>query len=317
MDAKDKRILKELIVNSRIPISMLAKKVGVGREVALYRINNLKKSVIIGFFTNINYKLLGFKRYGCYLQLKGITSEKEAKFFEYLNDHPFVTYFGPVIGKWNVVFDILSRDEQHLQIIVAEIKSNIKEYLESFVIASTGLEEEIYPTKFVEVIINQRPKKIPDKKINIDDVDNNILKLLATNSRIEYSELSKKLKLSANAIKYRIKNLEKSQAILGYTISVDYTKLDLQCYCIQFKTQGDNQRFISYLRSHKRVIMYYKHLGQENWDLDIGILVKDAMELREFMIEVRNSFETLKIHDMYLVTHIIKDNIAPEGIFYS
>jgi hypothetical protein len=63
--------------------------------------------------------------------------------------------------------------------------------------------------------------------------------------------------------------------------------------------------------------MYYKHLGQENWDLDIGILVKDAMELREFMIEVRNSFETLKIHDMYLVTHIIKDNIAPEGIFYS
>ena len=46
MDTKNKKILAELLSNSRIPVSKLAKNVGVSREVALYRLNKLIKDKI-------------------------------------------------------------------------------------------------------------------------------------------------------------------------------------------------------------------------------------------------------------------------------
>ena len=43
MDKKDKKLLAELMINSRTPINQLAKKVGISREVATYRLNKLIK----------------------------------------------------------------------------------------------------------------------------------------------------------------------------------------------------------------------------------------------------------------------------------
>ena len=46
MDKKDQKILTELLINSRIPINHLAKKVGTSREVTTYRLNKLTKNKI-------------------------------------------------------------------------------------------------------------------------------------------------------------------------------------------------------------------------------------------------------------------------------
>ena len=100
MDKKDKKLLAELSLNSRIPINQLAKKIGVSREVANYRLNKLiKQKVILGFYTLIDTERLGFSRYTCFFHLKGISHEKEKEFLNYLLNHEFVTYMGPVIGK--------------------------------------------------------------------------------------------------------------------------------------------------------------------------------------------------------------------------
>ena len=46
LDVKDRKILKELLLNSRIPVARLARKVGISREVAIYRINKLKSMTV-------------------------------------------------------------------------------------------------------------------------------------------------------------------------------------------------------------------------------------------------------------------------------
>ena len=48
LDLKDKRILKELFVNARMPYSTIGKKVGLSKEVVHYRVNRLMK---IGLLT--------------------------------------------------------------------------------------------------------------------------------------------------------------------------------------------------------------------------------------------------------------------------
>ena len=92
LDVKDRKILKELMINSRIPVARLARKVRISREVAIYGINKLKKDIIKQFYTIIDTRKLGFSRHGCFIQLKGVTVEQE--FLKYLIDHEAVTYMG-------------------------------------------------------------------------------------------------------------------------------------------------------------------------------------------------------------------------------
>ena len=318
LDTKDRKILAELIVNSRLPVTQLAKKVGVSREVALYRINKLvKNKVILNFYTLINNQALGYKRFIFFMQLKGITVEEEKEYLEYLNNHDYVTYMGPIIGKWNAVFDIMVRDDKHFKEVVEEVTNRARPHLESYVIMGAGVQEEIFPTKLVGIIKKMHLFPVAKQKYSIDKTDKQILRLLSTNSRVEYKELSKKIKLSANTIKYRIKNMEKAGIILGYTLSVDYRKLGWEFYNIQLKLSAmPDNKFLSYIRNHKQIVFYYKYLGHETWDIDIGVIAKNSMQLRKIILELKKNFgELIKIHDMYVVGEVIKDNIAPKGMF--
>ena len=148
MDKKDEKILIELTLNSRTPLNQLAKKVGISREVATYRLNKLtKEKIILDFYTVLDAEALGFSRYGCFFQLKGISHEKEKEFMDYLVKHNFVAYMGPVIGQWNIIFDIFAKDNEHLQKILQEIVNKIEKYIEKYSIIIMGTALESFPIK--------------------------------------------------------------------------------------------------------------------------------------------------------------------------
>lgn len=317
MDKKDEKILMELTLNSRIPLNRLAKKVGISREVATYRLNKLiKEKIILGFYTIIDVEALGFSRYGCFFQLKGISHEKEKEFMNYLLKHEFVTYMGPAIGQWNVIFDIFARNNEHLKKIIQEIVNKIEKYIEKYSIISMGTALESFPIKILGSKREIEYKK--SKEIKLDKKDLEILKILSNNSRTEYKEISKKLNMTANAIKYRIKNLEKTGIIKGYTISIDKRKLEYEFYNLQLKvTENKKEKELrKFLKSNKHAIYLYKYLGNENWDLDIGLIVKNSSELRNFILELREDFgDIIKIHDLYVVVEETKGDYAPSGVF--
>ena len=178
MDKKDQKLLTELTLNSRTPINQLAKKIGVSREVATYRLNNLiKNKIILRFYTMINLEALNYSKYTCFFKLKGITSQKEKEFMDYLVNYDFVSYIGPVIGKWNVVFDIVAKDKKQLEQIIKEITDFISEYLETYIIISTLAEHESFPTKLFG-INKEINHEITDKKIKLDKIDLKILSLM-------------------------------------------------------------------------------------------------------------------------------------------
>jgi len=316
MDKKDEKILIELILNSRIPLNHLAKKVGISREVATYRLNKLiKDKIILGFYSVINVESLGFERYGCFFQLKNVSKHQEENFMKYLEKHEFVTYVSPVIGKWNLVFDVFAQDKNHLQKIIKEITNRLGNYLEKYIIISMETELENFPVKIFgskKEIEYKEAEKIKLNKKNLE-----ILKILSNNSRVEYKELAEKLNMTANAIKYRIQNLEKLNIIRGYTISTNKRKLGYEFYNLQIKTTNKKELELKkFLRANKHVIYFYKYFGNENWDLDIGLIVKNSLELRNFILELREDFgDTTKIQDLYVIVEETKGDYAPEGVF--
>ena len=301
-------------MNSRIPLNRLAKKVGLSREVVTYRLNQLKlKGIITNFHAVIDEEKIGYSRSSCFIQLKGISPSEEKVFLDYLMNHDSITYIGTVIGKWNVVFDIISKDKMHMDKIVRGIQNKIKKYVSTFSIVGNLISGRYYPEKIFNTHRNEEKK---EKKIKIDKTDLKILKLLSLNSRIEYSELSKKLNMTANAIKYRIKSLENSGIISYYTISVDVRKLGYIWYNMQIKLIAGEKEVEDFLRKDKKTIYHYHYIGNENWDIDIGIIVRDSEELREFIVKFREKFpEFVKIHDVYIVLDTLKENILPASVF--
>ena len=63
---------------------------------------------------------------------------------------------------------------------------------------------------------------MPDRVI--DDVDHQILELLAENARRTMGDIAERVALSPSAVKRRIDRLEREGVIAGYTVVVDHSK---------------------------------------------------------------------------------------------
>ena len=62
-------------------------------------------------------------------------------------------------------------------------------------------------------------------KFKLDDIDHKILDLLIDNSRIPYTDIAKKLLISAGTVHVRIKKMEDAGIISGSSLKLDYKKL--------------------------------------------------------------------------------------------
>ncbi|HET8803859.1 MAG TPA: winged helix-turn-helix transcriptional regulator [Aequorivita sp.] len=62
-------------------------------------------------------------------------------------------------------------------------------------------------------------------KFKLDDTDHKILSLLIDNTRIPFTDIAKKLDISAGTIHVRVKKMEEAGIITGSSLQVDYKKL--------------------------------------------------------------------------------------------
>ena len=140
---------------------------------------------------------------------------------------------------------------------------------------------------------------------------------MAKDARIEYTDLASKLRLTANAVKYRIIRLQKEGVIKGYTLALDAHKLSYEFYNIQLKYLAPhNENLVRFLRQSPQAIYFYQSLGNENWDFDVGVVVQNHGELRAFLMKLREEVGVvIKIHDIYAIGEMIKSDYAPRGIF--
>ena len=83
MDIIDRKLLCELDQNCRTPLSQIAKKLRIGRNVADYRIKRLeKKGIIRAYIATTNLALLGYKTYRIYFKTQH--HEKQKEFVQFL-----------------------------------------------------------------------------------------------------------------------------------------------------------------------------------------------------------------------------------------
>ncbi|MBU1111810.1 MAG: winged helix-turn-helix transcriptional regulator, partial [Nanoarchaeota archaeon] len=209
LDLTDRKILRELDKDCRIPNSLLAKKVNKSRETVKYRIQQLeKKGIITGFITSINPNKLGYYMFKAYLKLENIPEERE-KFFSELKKNKDIYWFGISDGAFDCVFAILSKDMTEYYEKINSLLSKWEHLIVSKILG-TMVDTRQYHKKF---FTNDTDSKfvvfggdIVENKI--EDLDSKILNILANDARIPLAELARKVNSTIEIVRRRIKNLE-------------------------------------------------------------------------------------------------------------
>ena len=62
-------------------------------------------------------------------------------------------------------------------------------------------------------------------KVNLDEIDHQILDILIDNTRVPFTDISKRLLISAGTVHVRVKKMEEAGIIKGSSLNVDYVEL--------------------------------------------------------------------------------------------
>jgi Lrp/AsnC family leucine-responsive transcriptional regulator len=83
-------------------------------------------------------------------------------------------------------------------------------------------------------------REFAEKNVALDAIDREILKTLAGDGRLSYTELANTVHLSANAVAERVRRLERSGVIAGYHAEIDRAALGLRLHAyIDVKLRAD------------------------------------------------------------------------------
>lgn len=300
---KDRRILDILDRNPNELLSTIAKKSIISKQVAEYRIKKMiSQKTIYSFFTLVELGKLGHTLFRVHIKLKNVSEEEYSKFIKHLfEDYP--TFWAAFVsGSFDIIVDIWARNSNDFERLFNKILMKNKRVIYSYNIFPI-LELALYDYGYF-LNKNQKRNRIvlfkKDKDIEINSIDKKILSLIRNDSRLSYEEIGRRVNLTRNAIKNRIKNLEKSGVIAGYKMMVNFKHFNRLSYKIfikydHSKIEQENE-LMEFIRNKNGLLASTKLLGK--WNLDIEIQPADAKNLQKFIIELRSKFSLVEDYEL-------------------
>ncbi len=310
LKTSEKKIIYWLDNNSRMSNQELATKVGLSKQAIGQNITQLqKKGIIDGFITFVNTLSLGYTHYKIFLKLHNTNTQIESEFITYLVNRDDIRWVVSLSGKYDLSFSLLTTNPQEFNKKYAEIESRFGKYiLERNVV--TVADVIGYSRNYL--IENTLPKSLEytyiDKRDLIDETDKHILKTISQDARMKIIDIAKKLNLSVDVVKYRLKKLVKNNIISGFTLKINLRNLGYEYYSFLLNTTNYNKKVEDkikiFLQKHPNTIFFAKVIG--NYDVQIEFECKDYYELEKNVKEFRETFsqnirdfEILRVIDEY------------------
>lgn len=303
----DRKILYYLDQNSRQSLSHLAKKLKKGRNVILYRINQLKERAIIkNSFAEINNSLLGYYNFRLLFKIENSTDEEILRLSNFIKKQKGITFFSKVLGKWDFDLVFTSKKiidfEKFRETLFIKFNKIIND-------SEISVQKEIYyyPKDF---LIKEKKSKIEYTLVGLkesldyqcDEKDEQILTELSKDASLNLISLSTKTKLSINTLKKRIKNLEKKKIILGYRLFIDPTKFGYEYYKLHIKLKDYQKDDLLNFRGWigKKVSLVYIDHYINGADFEIELIFEKEGEYISFLDELNKEFGKI-IKEKYLL----------------
>ncbi len=297
LDLKDKKILYQLDLNARQPNSKLAKNVGLSKDVVNYRIKKLEKlGLIKGYYTIIDFFRLGYSSLRVYLKLLDTTPAKEREIINFLAEHKKIFFLAEIDGPFDLAFGTWIKDIYEFEDFYLDFKKKFKQYigqehLSLFTKAHHFHRAYLLNKKFDE----SKPEFFGrEKVIPHDQLDLDILKILAQNSRAQTIEISQKLNIPPRTVAFRIKQLEKKKIIQGYRFIFNFGLFGYEYYKVDLilKDISRIKELLNYAHAHPNIIYVDETIAGSDFEFDLEIeskekFIKVIEELKTKFPEIR------------------------------
>ena len=149
---------------------------------------------------------------------------------------------------------------------------------------------------------------------SLDKIDRQFLALLRENARISNLELAESVNLSPTPCARRVKQLEDSGVITGYSVTTDPRKLgyQLSVYIAISMDKHTAERFSNFekkLREFPEVVSCSIVTGRSE-DYLIKALVKDMAHYEEFLLHRLNRIEGIaQVHTSFELRQVFEKSI--------
>lgn len=140
--------------------------------------------------------------------------------------------------------------------------------------------------------------------MELDHIDFKILQLLTQNARMQWKDIGEIIHMSGQAVGNRIKKLEDSGAIKGYTLMVDEIKLGLSytAFIVIFMKTTNHGAFKKFINSCHEIIEAHRISGEGCYFLKVKVEKQESINLLlDKILEYGN-------YKLYLSINEIKHN---------
>jgi len=331
IDKKDLKILYHLFQNSRQPLSILGKKVGLSRKVVGYRISRLEKEgIITGYPTHIESPLLGWGLVRFYYTFQFMSPEKKQEIIEYFVNSDIVTLVSELEGCYDLqvnvyvsslrTFEYPSKYQNLFLKFTSFYDQTQKKYRKNFdeQIMTVFNKSTFFDPIFLLGDKNSTPSYFPlfptsFKEAQIDKLDYEILRKLAVNARIPTVKLANDLNVTTATVKSRIKRLIDEKVVGNFGVSIDLQKIGYKLYNVEINLKDYEKKYeiIEYIRKSQNISEVDETFGR-GVDLDFEFPLKDIKQLQDILNDLSSKFpETIKNFRYYHHVKVHKNNRVP------
>jgi DNA-binding Lrp family transcriptional regulator len=160
------------------------------------------------------------------------------------------------------------------------------------------------------------------EKDTLDLKDKKILYILAQEARTPPSIIAKQVGLSKDAVKYRIKQMEKKRIIYNYIAVIDNDKLGFRAYDLFIRLNippGQEKQVTDYFDNHPNICWSCFMSGQ--WNFFVELLCSSNREFHEMTKDIAAKFSSMLedyefhlVGDTYRLTQIVEPLYDGKGL---
>jgi len=133
------------------------------------------------------------------------------------------------------------------------------------------------------------------KKETLDEIDEEIIKILQENAKTSYREIKDKLNISIGTIHNRISKLEENEIIEGYTLKLNNEKLGYKLtFLIRVNIDGKHtQEILEEITRKPEVCSVFHTTGEQSAALICRF--KEAQDVHNFIRELKKEYKNSSI----------------------
>ncbi|MBT7903191.1 Lrp/AsnC family transcriptional regulator [Candidatus Woesearchaeota archaeon] len=315
IDAINNKILAELDQNSRAQYSTIAKKLKLSKQSIKKRIDKLiDEKIITQFTTIINSAIYPLNPAQIFISLHNTSKDDKEKIVLELFNNFKIPQLTVCDGTYDLFFGLRAENirefDCELRKICTKYSSHIKDRKIIQLVETKLLPRTFLTGKKREIIPSDKGfhSKINKTQLSpLKEMDYAILNKLAENPKISYVSLANELNITTQTAMNKVKNLEKSNIIIGYSYLLDAHKFVHYQLLLAFTTitKELDQKLNNYFLINPNVIFVSKTLGE--FDYTIAFETNNFEDYRKFNEEFKKEFSThLKSFVPLLVTDFVK-----------